>query len=135
MKYNININQKALTDLSNTLDFNDGAIFDFIKDFSNSPKCYKMRTPEGEYFWISHKLIIDNLPMLGISSPKGVSKRVDKLVDCGLLIKHPNSQELGRSYYMFGVNYDRVIFVPPLEQKFQGPPPEGGGGYGDKSSV
>lgn len=109
MKYNININQKAVIDLGLDLDVVDLAIFDFIKDFSNSPGCIKVLIDGKQYFWISHSKIINDLPIIKITSRQGIFKRINKLIDaCLIERKEIDSQ---KSYYCFGVNYDSVTFV------------------------
>lgn len=69
-----------------------------------------MQTQHGVYYWISHSLIIDNLPLLGIKSKQGIIKRIDKLVDAGLLVKNPGCAQSGKSLYAFGPNYDKITF-------------------------
>ena len=70
MKYNISINQFAAVrnGFAKNLDLIDLAIFDFIKDFANSSKCVKVQTQEGTYFWISHKLVMEQMPLLKIKT-------------------------------------------------------------------
>ena len=110
MKYNININQYAVIKNGLDLDAIDMIIFDFIKDFANSKGCVKMQTAEGVYFWVSHKAIIDGLPLLKITTTRGVGKRVDNLISADVLSKHPNCEAYGKTLYCFGKNYDALMF-------------------------
>ena len=110
MQYNININQRAAVENGFDLDVIDLAIFDFIKDFGCSPNCTQLHTDEGLYMWISHKLIINNLPLIGIKSSQGIIRRIDKLVECKLITKHPRCEQLSKTLYRFGVNYNLMIF-------------------------
>jgi len=126
MKYNILINQYAAINSGLDLDLIDLSIFDFIKDFANSNKCIKMQTPEGVYFWISHKLIINEMPLLKINSSRGIMKRVDNLVQADLLAKHPDCENYGKTLYSFGENYELLTFSnvdilkkTDTEQKFE----------------
>ena len=80
MKYTILINQYAAVNSGLDLDLIDLAIFDFIKDFANCASCVKMHTPEGIYFWISHKLILEAMPLLNIKTSQGMIKRIDNLI-------------------------------------------------------
>ena len=82
MKYTILINQYAAVNSGLDLDLIDLAIFDFIKDFANCSNCVKMHTPEGIYFWISHKLQ-----------------------------KHPNCELYNKTLYCFGENYELLTFT------------------------
>lgn len=134
MKYYIFINQYAVLANGLDLDIIDLAIFDFIKSFANSDKCVKMQTPEGVYFWISHKLILEEMPILNIKTNQGLMKRVEKLINAGILKKHPNCEHYRQTLYCFGENYDILEFAnnvnqPPTEvynpqQKFRGTPNE-----------
>lgn len=122
MKYTITCNQYAVIRNGFDLDFNDLAIFDFIKDFANSNNCTKIQTPEGVFLWISHKLIMDQLPLLGIKTNQGIMKRIDKLVACEILRKHPNCTEYGKTLYAFGKNYDKMVdFVDTPQQMLRVP--------------
>lgn len=118
MKYTIVINQVACINSGLDLDLIDLAVLDFIKDFSASQKCIKTNTPEGVYFWVSHQLIIDSMPLLKIKTRNGMLKRIDNLVNAGVILKHPNSKALGRTYYSFGKNYDLLTFKG-VQREFQ----------------
>lgn len=111
MKYNISINQYAVIKSGLDLDIIDLSIFDFIKDFANSQGCVKIQTPEGIYFWISHKLIIEALPLLKIKTAQGVIKRIENLINSGVLVKHDNCQIYSKTLYCFGKNYDLLTFA------------------------
>lgn len=110
MKYTILINQFAAVNSGLDLDLIDLCIFDFIKDFANSQACIKMQTPEGIYFWISHKLIIDSMPLLKIKTPQGIIKRIENLINAKLLNKHPNCEIYSKTLYSFGSNYNLLTF-------------------------
>jgi hypothetical protein len=109
-KYNIVINQKAIVDNGLAIDIVDAAVFDFIKDFSHSDKCVKMQIDGKTYFWITNQTIIDNLPLLQITTARGLRKRIDNLINAGLLVRNENSQELNKTLYTFGSKYDSYIF-------------------------
>lgn len=112
MKYTILINQYAAIKSGLDLDLIDLAIFDFIKDFSNSVNCIKTQTPEGIFFWISHKLVMEAIPLLNIKTAQGVAKRIDNLIKAGVIIKHPNCAQYSKTLYAFGKNYDLLTFAP-----------------------
>lgn len=84
------------------LDFNDMAILQCIYDFAVSGYAETTKYNGEIYYWISHNLILQELPMLGITSKRGIISKIQKLIDAELIIKHPNCQELGRTYYAFG---------------------------------
>ena len=93
------------------LDVVDLAIFDFVKHYSHSEKCMKLQTESGTYFWVSHSTIIEQLPILGIGTGAGIIKRINKLIDAGLLARHPNCDLMRKTFYKFGPNYDKVCFT------------------------
>lgn len=134
MKYTILINQYAAVTNGLNLDLIDLAIFDFIKDFANSASCVKMQTPEGVYFWISHKLVLEAMPLLNIKTKQGLIKRIDNLINAGILRKHPNCDRYRQTLYAFGENYDLLAFanmdlqpttkVDNPQQKFMATPNE-----------
>lgn len=111
MKYTILINQYAAVTNDLNLDLIDLAIFDFIKEFANSQKCVKMQTPEGVYFWVSHKLVLEAMPLLNIKTNQGLIKRIDNLIKAGILRKHPNCNRYKQTLYAFGENYDLLAFA------------------------
>lgn len=111
MKYTILINQYAAVTNGLNLDLIDLAIFDFIKDFANSSSCVKMQMQEGVYFWISHKLILEEMPLLNIKTNQGLIKRIDNLINAGILRKHPNCDKYRQTLYSFGENYDLLAFA------------------------
>lgn len=111
MKYTILINQYAAIANGLNLDLIDLAIFDFIKDFANSSNCVKMQAPEGVFFWISHKLVMKEMPLLNIKTNQGLIKRIDKLISAGVLRKHPNCDKYRQTLYSFGDNYDLLAFA------------------------
>lgn len=111
MKYTIIINQYAAVTNGMNLDLVDLAIFDFIKDFANSRNCTKIQTPEGVYFWVSHRLILESMPLLNIKTNQGLMKRIDKLVEAGILEKHPKCDVYNKTLYCFGEKYELLTFT------------------------
>ena len=111
MQYTITINQFAVINAGLNLDVVDMAIFDFVKQYAQADKCMKLQTETGTYFWVSHNVIIQQLPILGISTGAGIIKRINKLIDAGLLARHPNCDLMRKTFYKFGANYDKVCFT------------------------
>lgn len=112
MKYTININQKAIVDLGlqGKVDFIDLAIYDFITEFMMCDDCVNIQIANTKYFWIKAELIIENLPLLGITTPRGINKRIDNLVECRLLERCDDNQSLHQSFYKVGANYKAYKF-------------------------
>jgi hypothetical protein len=131
MKYTISINQYAVVEAGLELDIIDLAILDFIRDFANSTACTKFHTPEGEFLWIAHQLILDNMPLLKIKTKQGVINRIDKMIQADVLRKHPNCEIYGKTLYTFGSNYDAIFFYTP-KQNFRGGLNENLGDYNNR---
>lgn len=111
MQYTITINQLAVINSGMNLDVVDMSIFDFITHFAHSDKCMKLNSEGAIYFWVSHSVIIEQLPILGISTGAGIIKRINKLIDAGLLSRHPNCDMMRKTFYRFGPNYDKVNYT------------------------
>ena len=107
MKYNININQLAIIDKGLDIDLYDAAILAFVSDWIGNSAATLVMHEGLPYTWISHKLIVDQMPMLrtrnkGDIKPMSkdtIYRRMKRLCSIGLLKKHPNSQVLGMPLY------------------------------------
>lgn len=115
MQYTITINQLAVIRLGLKLDVVDMAVFDYIKNFVNSSKCERLHLNGETFFWISHNKIIEDMPILGINTSAGVIKRINKLIDAELIERYPDCDKIRRTYYKFGRNYDRMLFISLTE--------------------
>ena len=137
MKYTILINQYAAVKNGFDLDIIDLAIFDFIKDFANSPNCMKIQTPEGLFFWVSHKLVMNALPLLNIKTSQGLSRRIENLINAGVLKKHPNCDKYSKTLYSFGEKYELLTFEQTLgsETEFSTPNQKFKGGTNESLGV
>ena len=110
MKYNIIINQKAVLDNNLKLDIIDIAIYDFIKSFTLSDKCGKMIINNTTYYWINSSMIIEQMPILNISTERGISKRIDKLVEAEMIDRYPKNKSIQKSLFKFGKNAELYEF-------------------------
>lgn len=90
MKYNINgFDQQKVCDLG--LDHADTLILQWVMDFSVTRSSHRgmLRFVDDHriFYLVKYEAIIKDLPILGITSIKGISKRFDKYVEAGLLEK------------------------------------------------
>ena len=83
MKYNIIINQKELADTK--LDIKDAAILDYLIMYcsSKSEKIEKQRIAGAT--WINYQALIDDLPMLRITTGQSLTPRFKKIVEAGYI--------------------------------------------------
>ena len=110
IKYNININQKAI--IENGLDINltCAAIFDFIYNFISSGSSTSINIEGLQYYWVSYQYIIDSMPLLGIKNKETISRNIKKLVNCGLLEMRLLKEMNNKTFYRVGVNASVLFF-------------------------
>ncbi len=111
MKYNININQKAIVDLGLNLDVVDAAIIDFLNNFAHSRACKNMNDSGHIYYWFSWKIIVQQLPILNIKTKQGVYKRLQKLQEAGIVVRHDSNMSSKMSWFRFGENNSKLQFT------------------------
>lgn len=70
------------------LDCVDVQILNYINDFYNTSKMYHKTIDNRIYFWLSYQSVIDAMPILGITNPEMIARRLDKWCKAGLLSKH-----------------------------------------------
>ena len=112
MKFTVNINQKAVFDLGlqGRVDVIDLAIYDFVTEFMLCEDCHKINIGNEQYYWVKADLIIENLPLLGITTTRGINKRIEKLIECNLLERCPDNQTLRQSFFKVGKLYKEYKF-------------------------
>lgn len=92
------------------LDIIDMAIFDEVYCYMQSSRRQKLSTPEGEFFLILPRYIIDDMPLLGVKSEAVIRRHLAKLADAGLLVRYSQNQQIGRSYYRLGEMVDSLFY-------------------------
>ena len=110
MKYNITINQFAIEKLGVSLDVIDLSIFDFMAAFMLSSKCTTINHNSVVYYWISPKHVIQEMPLLGINTERGINKRIDKLILSGFIERCPDNKNLKNTYFKLGKNGESYLF-------------------------
>lgn len=100
MKYTVLINQKAIIDQGIDIDFNDGAIIDWMLSFSAHASCQRMVEDGHCWYWFSYALIVKELPMLRMKKDS-VYRRMKNLTAIGLIIPHPKNMKSGQTWFTF----------------------------------
>lgn len=123
MKFNININQKALADTK--LDLKDATILDYLIHYCNSRNARieynRLKDNQGSWTWINYNGIIDDNPMLRISSKGAISDRISVLREAGFIeTKVVDSQKM---YYRMTAKVDELFFENKAEPFVQEKPP------------
>jgi len=129
MKYTIEgLSQSVLLDLG--LDCVDAVIIRWMMDFYHSGRMSKVNFQGiGEFFWMNYATAIKELPIIGIESKRAFAKRLDRMVECGLLYKHVVMQGGTYTYFAFSPEKidsltnktDSVQNESPLYSKVQPP--------------
>ena len=97
MKYTIEgFSQQQLVKLG--LDVTDVIILRWIVDFYNTDKMKKYEINGTHYFWIYYQTIVEELPILNIGK-RTLARRLDKMVDCGLLKKYIDKKAGNYTYF------------------------------------
>lgn len=87
MKYSIVINQVGIVKagLLGITDFSDWAIIAYIKDLFAHPKSVKLPYKGELFVWINYSHIMEEMPMLGISTKNPLTDRFKKLKKLSLI--------------------------------------------------
>ncbi|WP_157757371.1 hypothetical protein [Hoylesella timonensis] len=123
IQYSLTFHFREVIELGIDVNLTDLCIFEFLRSFETKSYCQKEKLDDGKiYFWVSHDLIMQQLPLLGIKSKRNIIAHVNKLVESGLLIRYKNTQGVSKSYYRFSSIADKIdnghpsdeIITPPL---------------------
>ncbi len=111
MKYTITINQYAIFvhGLVNKTDAIDWIIVDYLKDFALYKKARKTVYMNDEYIWLNYHHLIINLPIIKIRCKSGITKRINKLRDLGLIKTYQQADNT--LYYTFTDRLIDCLFV------------------------
>lgn len=111
MKFNIQINQKAIIESGFEIDVIDAILLDFMFSFSKSDSIVSIRENDTDFFWFSHDNISKELPLLKLKKDS-IFRRLKTLSKNGFLIQSSRSQILGRSFYAFTDKVEKIRFTP-----------------------
>ncbi len=97
MKLYVIVHQGAFIEIAKRknikVDANDAIIFRYIYDFATSNKTLKKLVDGKLYSWISYKKIIDDNPILNIENKDIIGRRINKLLDLGLINKYLSKED------------------------------------------
>ncbi|WP_299464000.1 hypothetical protein [uncultured Microscilla sp.] len=102
-KKRINLDFEAVIRQGISLKLDEHAILGWAHDFARSGKNKSIKEGEIEYFWLQAKKCRQDLPALEIKSDRGIQKKLEKLVNAGFLIPHPNRKGLGAYFAFSGI--------------------------------
>jgi len=120
MRYSIfEFSQEKLVSLN--LDVVDALLLNWFTNFFSGKMEKKIFTnSEGEpriFGWVKISKILEDLPVIGITSEKGIRLRFDSFVEKGILDRESvNTQKGKKSYYKTTSVYDSLINTVAIEQ-------------------
>lgn len=122
MKYTIEgFSQQALIDFN--LDEKDALILRYFIDFKDSGKMSMKIINNKPYYWLKSASLIEELPIMRISSNDVLKRRLNKLTECKVL-EHEHVKVGGRfAFYAVGENYYKLV-ADDTTQKSEGIRPE-----------
>jgi len=89
IKYNVNINQLALSELSDDMDMIDAAILDYIYGICSSVnekiELRRIKDEKGSWTWIDFQTLLEQMPLLRIKSRSSVTPRIQKIEKNGFI--------------------------------------------------
>lgn len=110
MKYTIEgFSQEKLVQLS--LDTADALILRWFVDFSGSGNMKRIFFNNTIYYLVLYKGILEDLPILGITSTKAIGNRFDKYVQKGLLKKLIKDTEMVPFYFFLLLPYSSIYSI------------------------
>ena len=111
MKFNLQINQKAIIDNQFNLDVVDAILLDYLFQFTKSEGIISINESGAVFYWFSHDKIVNDLPILKLKKDS-IFRRLKALANEGFLIQSSQSKMLGRSFYSLTEKAKLAIFTP-----------------------
>ena len=122
IQYSLILHLREVQELGIDIGLTDLVIFEFLRSFETKTYCKKEKLDDEQiYFWVSHELIMKQLPILGIKTKRGIIDRINNLVNIGLLIRYTSPKGVNKSYYRFTALADRFDSGCSCEQNFTPP--------------
>ena len=119
IQYSLILHLREVQELGIDISLADLVIFEFLRSFETKTYCKKEKLDDEQiYFWVSHELIMNQLPILGIKTKRGIIGRINNLVNIGLLIRYISPKGVNKSYYRFTALADMFDSGCTCEQNF-----------------
>lgn len=110
--YSLTINQQVV--LENgwfDLDIIDVVVFHAIHKFISVGKPEEMVDKDGKrWYWVAESKIINDLPLVPITSNIGIAKRIDKLIKYDLIKRNPNNSKTGLKMIAMGDDASKMFY-------------------------
>jgi hypothetical protein len=90
-------------------DATDLVLLRWLMDFAHTGKMETLRRDGRTFYWVKHAYVLDCLPILGITTSRGLRNRLQKLCAAGVLVHHEVRHKRGtRAFYGFGDAYEAL---------------------------
>jgi hypothetical protein len=106
------------------LDAGDLVFLAWFSRWSNTGRMDAIDTFGGRVYWLKYSIVLAQLPILGLSSPDALARRLRKMTASKVLIHHTHG---GRSYYGFGDGFTKICAMDTPTQKSEDSDPKVGG--------
>lgn len=111
MQYFLNIPQITLAEYL-TLDTSHASILFFMRQFIGEPKIESHEEDGKTWFWFATQHIIDELPILRISSKRTIQRKITEILEAELLER---KVDCNKTYYSFTEKFFELWRGEPLE--------------------
>lgn len=110
MKYTImGFSQKQA--IKYNLDLTDLTILRWFVDFRGTNGMAEEIYKNKVYYWIDYKSLLNDIPIIGITSKIVLRRRLKNMVDNGILIHYTKKKNGVYSFYNLGKNYKDLVSV------------------------
>ncbi len=115
MQYSLTINQLLIHNKYPTLNFQDGAILYFMRQFIGEQSCERFSDEHGKiWYWFANQKIIKELPMLQIKSKSALNRRMSKILELDFIDRFV---DCNKTYYSFSENFFKLFRGDEAELK------------------
>ncbi len=113
MNYYSQINHRAFMEFheitGRKIKIDDATILAWMYKYFLTDKCVKIIRDETLFMWVAYGHMIKQNPQLWITSTATLSRRMDKLIDAGFLLKHVENGHYGfRTFFSFTPLYNAI---------------------------
>ncbi len=110
MQYTISINQKAIIDGWFKIDLIDAAIIDYCRNYFLSPEIVKYIEGNDVFFWIEYSHLLQEMPLLGITSKDVLGRRLRNLCVQKIFCQRVTKTSGSKTYFKFWEKYRQLVF-------------------------
>lgn len=119
MKYNININQKGLEN-DHEISITDASVIDWLHTFCGTANRKINAQKLDGWTWVNLTFLINDMPLLRITSRAGASKLLNRLVSLGYIERKTENQKIfvrptERMDSLYFVNSSEQVVNPSLQ--------------------